>query len=129
MASVGTPLGDEELVQYVLAGLDMEYNPIVSAVLTRVESISINELYSQLLSFEQRLDLLSGGSNSSANSSSRGGGYRGGNRGGRSRGGRTPGGRGASRGPNNGNRSNNNGARRTHSTKVSSLLQAQPYGS
>ena len=115
VTSAGTPLGDEELVQYVLAGLDMEYNPIVSAVLTRVESISINELYSQLLSFEQRLDLLSGGSNSSANSASRGGrggGYRGGNRSGRSRGGRTPGGRSASRGPNNGNRSNNNGARR-----------------
>ena len=115
VTSAGTPLGDEELVQYVLAGLDMEYNPIVSTILARVESISINELYSQLLSFEQRLDLLSGGSNSSANSASRGGrggGYRGGNRSGRSRGGRTPGGRGASRGPNNGNRSNNNGARR-----------------
>ncbi|CAN6248680.1 unnamed protein product [Urochloa humidicola] len=78
-----------------------------------------DDLYSQLLSFEQRLDLLSGGSNSSANSASRGGyggnGYHGGNRGGRdggrSRGGRTGGGRGSARGANSGNRSNS-GSRR-----------------
>ncbi|WVZ98567.1 hypothetical protein U9M48_043995 [Paspalum notatum var. saurae] len=30
MACAGKPLEDEELVQYILAGLDMDYNPIVS---------------------------------------------------------------------------------------------------
>ena len=117
MASAGTPLGDEELVQYILTGLDMEYNPIVSAVLARVEPITINELYSQLLSFEQRLDFLSGGSNSSANSASCGGGYRGGYCGGRNSGGHHRGGRLGGRGSphgnnNNGGLSNNGGARR-----------------
>ena len=57
MASAGRPLQEEELVQYILAGLDMDFNPIVSAVLARTGSISIGELYTQLLSFEQRLDL------------------------------------------------------------------------
>jgi len=56
MASVGKPIDDEELVGYILTGLDMEYSSIVSAVLARVEPISVNELYAQLLSFEQRVD-------------------------------------------------------------------------
>jgi hypothetical protein len=54
-------LDDEELSSYVLAGLDSEYNSLVSSITARVEPISIGELYSQLLAFETRLELQSQG--------------------------------------------------------------------
>nr|XP_034594394.1 uncharacterized protein LOC117856076 [Setaria viridis] len=98
MVSAGKPLDDEELVSYILTGLDMEFNPIASAVLARVEPISVSELYTQLLAFEQRLDLVGSGSGSLANSATCGcGGSRGGGRGcganrGRGNGGRSHGG-------------------------------------
>lgn len=94
MAAAGKPLDDEDLVSYIVAGLDIEYNPVVSAVLARVEPITFTDLYTQLLSFEQRMDLWQGSNSSSANAASRGGGR--GNGGGR--GGFRGGGRGNSRG-------------------------------
>jgi uncharacterized membrane protein YgcG len=112
MASAGKKVDDEELVSYLLAGLDEKFNPVVTAVGARTESISVGELVSQLLSFEHRLDLLHGGSQGSANMAKcgRGGSNnhgrgnqqgRGGGRGrsgGRGRGLATPGGRGTGRG-------------------------------
>ncbi|WVZ64106.1 hypothetical protein U9M48_013673 [Paspalum notatum var. saurae] len=73
MATAGKPLEDEELVAYILNGLDADFNPIVSALVARVEPITLGELYSQLLSFETRIDLQQGGSNSSVNAANRGG--------------------------------------------------------
>ena len=67
MASAGKKVDDEELVSYLLAGLDEEFNPVVTAVGARTEYILVGELVSQLLSFEHRLDLLHGGSQGSAN--------------------------------------------------------------
>ena len=73
MAAAGRPLEDEELVEYIITGLGEEFSPIVSALCARVEPISVGELYSQLLNFETRMDLIYGGSNSgSANSATRG---------------------------------------------------------
>lgn len=106
MASAGKRLEDEEIASFILAGLDAEYNPIVSSITGRVEKISLGELYTQLVSWEQRIDLqTSGGSGSSVNTATHGG------RGGFKRGG---GGRGRGRGrSNNGNNGrpqrNNNG--------------------
>lgn len=48
MAAAGKPIGDEELVSYILAGLDIEYNPLVLAIVARVEPITVGELFSQL---------------------------------------------------------------------------------
>ena len=45
MASVGRRLEDEELVSYILTSLDLDFNPVVSAVATRVEPILVGELY------------------------------------------------------------------------------------
>lgn len=54
MASVGKALEEEELVEYILTGIvDMEFNPVVSAVLARAKSILVNELFVQLQSFER----------------------------------------------------------------------------
>lgn len=78
MAASGKPLDNEELVAHVCNGLDSEYNPVVSALVTRVESISITELYAQLVSFETRLDLQQDGSGSSSSHVANRGGGRGG---------------------------------------------------
>jgi hypothetical protein len=89
MAYTGKKLDNEELSSYILDGLDAEYNSLVSSIAARVEPISLGELYSQLLSFETRLELQSQGTGrsfqSSANNAMRGhGGFT------RGRGGRGP---------------------------------------
>ena len=95
IASAGKAIDDDELVSYILAGLDFDYNPIVSALVVRTEPISVGEMFSQLLSFEQRMDLLQPDSRSSVNSANRGRGASRGTRGrGRSRGGAPSRGRG-----------------------------------
>ena len=62
MASTSKPLDDEEILSYNLTGLDIKFNPIVSAIVARVEPITLTELYAQLLSFETRMNLLQGSS-------------------------------------------------------------------
>jgi hypothetical protein len=52
MTSAGKALEDEELVSYIMAGLDFGFNPIMSTLVARVEPILVDELYAQLLSFE-----------------------------------------------------------------------------
>lgn len=52
MASASAPLQDDEQISCILAGLDAEYNPLVASIMTRVDSISLNDLYAHLLSFE-----------------------------------------------------------------------------
>ena len=76
MAAAGRPLDEEELVEYVLANLDYDYNGTVSAIVGRSTPISIAKAYSQLVAFETRLALTGGGgvsSGSSVNVASRGG--------------------------------------------------------
>jgi hypothetical protein len=78
MKAAGRPLDDEELVEYILTGLDEEYTLLVSTLCASVEPISINELFSQLLNFETRVSPFSNDHFCSANSMGRG---RGGTRG------------------------------------------------
>lgn len=96
MAATGKKLEDEEIASYILAGLDMDFNPVMSSMTARTKPLTLGELYTQLVSWEQRIDLLHGGSGSSSNSATRGG-HGGFNRG---RGGR--GRSGCGRGRNNG---------------------------
>jgi hypothetical protein len=75
MISSGHQLGDDEFTTYVITGLDEEfYKPLVSSIVTRVEPISIPELYSQMLGYEVRVNKQSGSnySSHSANAASRG---------------------------------------------------------
>jgi hypothetical protein len=51
-------LDDEEIVSYILNGLDSYYTPLVSSIMSRLESISLNELYAQALGFESRQAML-----------------------------------------------------------------------
>jgi hypothetical protein len=57
LAASGSPLRDDELVAYLLAGLDEEFNLVFTAVVARVYPITPSELYSQLLSFEHYTSL------------------------------------------------------------------------
>jgi hypothetical protein len=74
MAAAGRTFDEEELVEYILTGLNHEYDPIVSAVIARESPVSLSELYAQLLAFEMRLVLMGTheGGASLANSASRG---------------------------------------------------------
>lgn len=73
MAAAGKVTNDDELVGNILTGLDFDYFLVVSVVLARVETIFVSGLYTQLLTFDQLMDLLHGGSQPSANSTSHGG--------------------------------------------------------
>jgi hypothetical protein len=45
MASAGKKLDDEDLVSYILAGLDSDFDLVISTVSARVEAITVGELY------------------------------------------------------------------------------------
>lgn len=74
IACTGAALGNAEIVSHVLAGLDLDYNLVVSALTARVEPVTVQELFTQLLSFDARLNLLHGMNvhQSSTNAASRG---------------------------------------------------------
>lgn len=97
IACTGVALGSAEIVSHVLVGLDLDYNPVVSALAARVELVTVQELFTKLLSFDAHLNLLHGMNfrQSSANVASRGhGGHRGRNQQGQNRGNSSGGGRG-----------------------------------
>ena len=74
MAAAGKKLDDDDIIEYILSGLDAEYNPFVSSM-TIKDNVSLSDLYAQLLSYEARLlqqNQDGGHFYSSANSASRG---------------------------------------------------------
>lgn len=87
MASAGRKLEDAELISYILTVLDLEHNPIISAVTAMDEPITVGELFTQLVNFEQRVELHGGGPHSSASMAAKGGRGGGNHGGGRGRGG------------------------------------------
>jgi hypothetical protein len=56
LAIIDKPLNDDDLISYILFSLDFDYNPAITMFVTK-EKLTICEVYSQLLSFEQRLEL------------------------------------------------------------------------
>jgi hypothetical protein len=71
MAYAGKKLDDEDLVSYILAGLDSDFDSVISVVAVRAKPIIVPELYSQLVGYEQRQELC-GKEYSTANAASRG---------------------------------------------------------
>jgi hypothetical protein len=55
MVYAGNALTDEECVSYILTGLDEDYNPVFTAIVAHIDSVTPTEVYTQLLSFEQHL--------------------------------------------------------------------------
>ena len=56
LASIGNPLNDYELVSYFLSGLGLEYDSFVTLVTTRVDPMTLDDLYGHLLAHELRLE-------------------------------------------------------------------------
>ena len=61
VACTAAALSNPEIVSKIIAGLDMDYNSVISALAAWVEPLMVPELHSQLLSFGARLTLLHGG--------------------------------------------------------------------
>jgi hypothetical protein len=85
LAAIDAPLRDEEILAYLFAGLPVEYDPFVTAMTTKTEALSLDNVFAHLVSFEDRLlrhqAELQQSFEASANYAGRGGG-----RGGRDRG-------------------------------------------
>nr|AAT85031.1 putative polyprotein [Oryza sativa Japonica Group]ABF96679.1 retrotransposon protein, putative, Ty1-copia subclass [Oryza sativa Japonica Group] len=71
LMAVGKPVDDDELIGYIFAGLDDEFEPVISTIVGRPDPVTIGETYAQLISFEQRLAHRRSGDQSSVNSASR----------------------------------------------------------
>jgi hypothetical protein len=56
LSAADKPIDDDELISYIFVGLDFEYNSVVTTLLAK-EVLMIDDVYSQLLSFEQCLAL------------------------------------------------------------------------
>jgi hypothetical protein len=56
LSAIGQPLRDSEFTDFVLQGLDQDYDNLVEAVRGRETPTSQRDLYSRLLSTEQRID-------------------------------------------------------------------------
>lgn len=68
MAAAGKPIDDDELVSYILQGLDSDYNPYVAALSSRPEAdqkIGLTELFSLLNTAEARIDAQNGSNTNS----------------------------------------------------------------
>ena len=52
---IGEPLRDSEFTAFILAGLDSDYDSLAEVINERKEPLRPQELYSRLLSTEQRL--------------------------------------------------------------------------
>jgi hypothetical protein len=52
LATSGALLHNDELVAYILAGMEEYYTPVFTAIVARVDPISPRDLHTQLLSFE-----------------------------------------------------------------------------
>jgi hypothetical protein len=56
LAAVGKPIDASKLVSHILARLGAEYDPLVTSVTIRQDSISLNELYGYMMSYELHLE-------------------------------------------------------------------------
>lgn len=76
LAVVGRPVSDPEMVDYILAGLDRDYDPVVAAVGAVKNLIMADDLFAQISAFDQRMEMLgdssSGSFHTSANAAYRG---------------------------------------------------------
>lgn len=51
LATIGQPLSDCELVNYILARLGSEYDPLITSITTQIDRMNIQEVYGHLLNF------------------------------------------------------------------------------
>ena len=61
LAAARRPLEEDELLSFIIAGLDLDYNSVVSALDARTEPVTVDFLYSAVCNFDQRVELFTGG--------------------------------------------------------------------
>jgi hypothetical protein len=54
LAAINEPLKDSELISYLLAGLGSDYDPLITSITTRIDPVSLDELFGHLLTHEQK---------------------------------------------------------------------------
>ncbi|SPT19729.1 unnamed protein product [Triticum aestivum] len=113
LAAAGKPIKDEELLSFIIGGLDMDYQPLISVLDVRVEPLTVDDLFGMVSNFDQRVEMFqgtgAGAFKSSANLAARG-------RGGSPKGYRKGGGRGGGYGGNNSGNNYNTGGNRNYNT-------------
>jgi hypothetical protein len=57
LVAIDEPLKESETISYILDGLSTNYDPLVTSITTRVEPISMEDLYGHLLTHEQRIEI------------------------------------------------------------------------
>jgi hypothetical protein len=57
LAAIDEPLKESETISYILAGLSTDNDHLVTSVTTRVDPISMEDLYGHLLTHEQRIEI------------------------------------------------------------------------
>ncbi|XP_048557197.1 BTB/POZ and MATH domain-containing protein 2-like [Triticum urartu] len=76
LAAAGKPITENELVSHIISGLDMDYQPIISALDVRPDDVTVDELFGMVATFDQRVEMFqgtgAGAFKSSANAASRG---------------------------------------------------------
>lgn len=53
LAAAGKLISDEELISFIIAGLDMDYQSLVSALDVRTEPLSVDELFMMVANFDR----------------------------------------------------------------------------
>ena len=56
LAAIDTPLKGSELVSYILVDLGSDYDPLITSITTRIDLVSLKDLYGHLLTHEQCLE-------------------------------------------------------------------------
>jgi hypothetical protein len=54
LAAANAPLHDEEVLAYLHAGLPVEYDPFVTSMTTKSETLSLDDVFTHLVAFEAR---------------------------------------------------------------------------
>ncbi|KAE8788281.1 hypothetical protein D1007_37677 [Hordeum vulgare] len=76
LAAAGKPIGEEELIYFMVVGLDVEYEPIISALDVSDMPTTLYKLFSLVANYDQRVEMFhgfgSGEFKTSANTASRG---------------------------------------------------------
>ena len=77
----GKVVDDDDLISYIIAGLDDDYEPMIQSIVGQPDQVTVGEAFAQLLNFEHRLLLYRGGEDGqvSVNSASHGRGQQRGN--------------------------------------------------
>jgi hypothetical protein len=76
MTTAGKQLDDDDIVSYILVGLDAYYNGVIEKVSSRTDEVSLSNLSAQLLAAEVRIENQNQ-VNMSVNAAARGGGFHG----------------------------------------------------